>query len=230
MDHYLQSYDPTADHKQFVSNFVDVLTTRGYAYDTAMTLLNVPSEFGAVYDGPILVFKRLPDVTETQKKTTARDDNIYVWPVFCQTGLVSKMGVNHVRSIASAVGYMLSVDMAVNHILIVHGSAANNPNGVTPAATTELMRLFNNNPAALIGKVGLKQVYYETFSYKQFLMNPIMWPYEVVSAPASGNMNYMLWTDVQRRWHDWPPGTVVSRSRQRGSLCEDTSVRIVREP
>lgn len=234
MDDYFASFDPSQDHKQFVANLTSVLETRGYCYDTALTLLTAAAEFpdaGPIYDGPILVLKRQENLPIVQYHTTARDDKIYVFPVFCQTGLNYKMGVNHVRSIANAVEYMITTGTAVNHILIIHGSATNSPNGLTPAAAGELMKIFNNNPiATTTAKQGLKQVYYETFSYKQFQFNPIMWTYEVVSAPATGTMNYMLWSDAQRKFHDWPPGTIVSRARQRGSLCEDTSVRIVREP
>lgn len=130
----------------------------------------------------------------------------------------AKLGIDSIRAIEK---YCLLQQHPVEHVIVVHGSG-----GVTPFAMQNIQPF----------KLGNRTVYFELFPAKQLLINIAIYDYQIISDDDprmeawlgnSGEVNYILWSDPQRRYYDWPAGTVVQRSRQRGTLCEDRSIRIV---
>lgn len=136
---------------------------------------------------------------------TAREKEIYIF-----ISEESKLVIDHVRRY-----HKVAAHAKISHILLIHGNG-----GITSSTNQEIARLQN------------KGIYIETFSIQRLVFNPATTPYEVMSEDAvlPDECGEMAWTDIQRRFHDWPPGTVVKRKRQRGNLCEDYVLRRVRGP
>jgi hypothetical protein len=148
--------------------------------------------------------------SKTRKETicTAREKEIYIF-----ISHDPKLVIEHVRRY-----YKVAAHAKICHILLIHGNG-----GITPSTNQEIARLQT------------KGMYIETFSIKRLVFNPVMTPYEVINITETEKIlaeecEEIPWTDIQRRFHDWPAGTIVKRHRQRGNLCEDYVLRIVRGP
>ncbi len=144
-------------------------------------------------------------------RCTAREKEIYI---FITTE--PKLGIDHVRKFQK-----VALAAKIDHIILVHGNG-----GITPSTTTKIAALQANG------------LYVETFKMSALAFYPVLTPYTILDG-SSGNDNVqpapdkcqtMEWDDIQRRFHDWPVDTVVRRPRQRGNLCEDYCIRIVKGP
>ena len=139
---------------------------------------------------------------------TAREKEIYIF-----ISNEAKLVIDHVRRY-----YKVASHAKISHILLIHGNG-----GITPSTNQEIARLQT------------KGLYIETFSIKRLVFNPVMTQYEIINNTETENVvpdecEELPWSDIQRRFHDWPVGTIVKRRRQRGNLCEDYVIRIVRGP
>lgn len=160
----------------------------------------------------------------TAPTCTAREKEIYI---FITTD--SKLGIEQIRRY-----HKVAVHSKISHIIIIHGNG-----GATPPTNAQIAVLQSNG------------LYIETFKMSALSFYPVMTTYTVLGEfanpdtddnnslqqtehvtekPSVDKCKKMPWNDIQRRFHDWPVGTVVQRPRQRGNLCEDYCIRIVMAP
>jgi hypothetical protein len=136
---------------------------------------------------------------------TAREKEIYIF-----ISNEAKLVIDHVRRY-----HKVASHAKISHIILIHGNS-----GITPSTNQEIARLQT------------KGMYIETFSIKRLVFNPVMTHYTVINSETvvPEECQQMPWIDIQRRFHDWPVGTIVKRDRQRGNSCEDYVIRVVRGP
>lgn len=170
--------------------------------------------------GPLLVFHLGPDTA-----TTKKSPSVCVVPLCDETGPDGKFGIDSIRFIATL---NVVVDAEpISHYIVIHGNG-----GITPVATQMIAEINFQPEQQQQQPPATKKKYIETFALKSLMFNLArLYKYEEVVdyAPADKeSLSYMQWDDPQRRYYDWPAGTVVRRWKQRGTLAQDYTYRLVK--